>query len=107
MWAEASTPYLSPKDLRDSRAELAEIEKELLDLGKVFSGRFRYDVKKIWKIPDDDKDAERLLNKKIRRLVGKRGQEGSLLIIIYGGHEVDNASAKQWDIEENNSIWAA
>jgi hypothetical protein len=108
MWAEASKPYLSTEQLHKSRVELASIEQELSELGQVFKERFHYAVKKIWKIPDH-RNAERLLNKEIRRLVFEHGEEGSLLIIIYGGHGADTRKTKtnDWGAEENNSIWAA
>jgi|TARA_R110002003_G_scaffold244_8_gene17499 hypothetical protein len=94
MWAEAPIPYLLAEDMQKNRAELAEIEEELSNLGDVFRDRFRYDVKKIWRIPDDDENAQRLLNKKLIRFVNKHGHEGSLLIILYGGHGVDTRSVK-------------
>jgi hypothetical protein len=81
--------------MQKNRAELAEIEEELSNLGDVFRDRFHYDVKKIWRIPDDDGTAQRLLNKKLIRLVNKHGHEGSLLINLYGGHGVDTRSIKE------------
>ncbi|KAH7080945.1 hypothetical protein FB567DRAFT_532152 [Paraphoma chrysanthemicola] len=105
MWDEAKNPYMSPKDRRRNRAELADIEQELAALGDVFRNRFRYDVKKIWKIPDDNSTAQKLLNGKLRRLDDKHGQEGSLLIILYGGHGVDTRSVKGRD--DDDYRWAA
>ena len=104
MWAEAAMPYLLDQDLWANRAELAEIEEELLALGNIFKKRFHYDVKKIWRIPDDDENAEPLLDKKLRRLVDKHGQKGSLLIILYGGHGVDTRSVKGYG--DDHCLWA-
>lgn len=46
-------------------------------------------------IPDDDEDAESLLQDEIYGLVKQHGKKGSLLIIMYGGRGDDT------------SIWAA
>ncbi|KAH7066693.1 hypothetical protein BKA63DRAFT_125837 [Paraphoma chrysanthemicola] len=105
MWDEAKIPYMSSEDRLKNLAELADIQAELTALGDVFRNRFRYDVKKIWKIPDDNSSAEKLLNRKLRRLDDKHGQEGSLLIILYGGHGVDTRSVKGRG--DDDCWWAA
>ncbi|KAL1799676.1 hypothetical protein ACET3X_000018 [Alternaria dauci] len=113
MWAEPLVPYPEPElsehkaELKQikHRKELAEIEQELVDIGSVFRTRFGYSVKEIFKIPDDQEEAESLLQNEIHELVKQHGKKGSLLIVIYGGHGADTRSVKNRG--DDNSIWAA
>ncbi|KAJ4287033.1 hypothetical protein N0V88_007797 [Collariella sp. IMI 366227] len=75
-----------------------ELEHEIRQLESVFRGLYHYDTE-YWKIPSKRTVVE--LSRKVADLGDIHGQEGSLLIVYYGGH------ARLSDQSGGSPVWAA